>query len=198
MVRCLSLLWWAASTASTCSSTWFCMSTGLRPGLYYYQSLGQGRVTWPLHQALTWPCSSPPNGIPSSQSGLPPSPLCKVSQLPHSVKLLFQRGPHTSLLAIPTYHVGQDLSSGLGTLTPEASQCSSGQGNDQPIWRPHFPFCLRTLLRQRLFKLIFFHSKHLAIFFSPLKMWLQKGHTCFPNKCFLPCDLAEPIAHFPF
>lgn len=107
-------------------------------------------------------------------------------------------GPRTSFLAIPTYHVGQDLSSDLGTLTPEASQCSSGQGNDQPIWRPHFPFCLRTLLRQSLFKIIFFHRKHLANFFSPLKTWLQKGHTCIPHKCFLPCDFAEPTAHFPF
>lgn len=42
-------------------------------------------------------------------------------------------GPLTYLLAIPTYHVGQDLSSGLATLTPEASQCSGGQGNNQPI-----------------------------------------------------------------
>lgn len=39
-------------------------------------------------------------------------------------------GPHTSLLATPTCHVGQDLCSGFGTLTPEASQCSGGEGNN--------------------------------------------------------------------
>lgn len=113
MVRCLSLLWWAASTASTCSSTWFCMSTGLRPGLYYYQSLGQGRVTWPLHQALTWPCSSPPNGIPSSQSGLPPSPLCKASQLPQCQTSFSKRSSH-HFVGHPHIPCGPGLEQWLG------------------------------------------------------------------------------------
>lgn len=100
--------------------------------------------------------------IPSSQSGLPPSPQCKASEFPQC---------QTSLVLTPLcqpsthIHAGQDLSSGSGTVIPETSQCLGGQGNDQHMWRPHFPLCLRTHLGQRLFKLIFFHREHLANFF---------------------------------
>lgn len=150
----LFLIWWAASTSSRCSSTWLCTATGLRPVLYYYQSSGLGRVTWSV-PVPHWPCSSPPNGIPSSQVRL--ASLSSMQSFSASMVSYFC-GPHTSLLINITYCIGQDLNSSLRTLIHEAWQ------HNQPILRT-LPFCLRTPLRQNLFQLTFFHSKHLAIFF---------------------------------
>ena len=134
-------------------------------------------------------CSSLLNGIPSSQWGL--SPPSSMQSLSASIVPNFF-GLHTSLLAISTYRVGQDLSNDLGTLAPEAPQCSGGQHNDQPTWRPHFPFHLRTHLRWSLFKL-FAHHKHPAIFFSSFKNMATKGPCVLQIKVFLPVILQSPM-----
>lgn len=80
----------------------------------------------------------------------------------HSDKLL-----QSSHLFVGHLHIscGAGLVSVPKQISPEAPQCSGKQCNDQLLWRPPFPFCLRTQLRQSLFKLMFFHSKHMAIFF---------------------------------
>lgn len=105
----------------------------------------------------------------------------------HSDKLL--QSPH---LFVGHLHIscGAGLELCLGTLTPEAPQCSGRQGNDQPLWRPHFPFCLRTQLRQSLFKLMFFHSKHLANFFPSFK---DLATHAFQINIFFPMILQSPL-----
>lgn len=162
MMSCLTL--------SRCSGIWLCMATGLRPSA---ATEAQDWKGWhgPYVRPSTWPCPERNHIHPVMPASLSSMQSFWVSTVPDFF------GPHTALSATHTHHIGQDWSSGLGTVIPKSSlkhHCLGGQGNDQHIWSPHFPFYLRTNLRQSLFKLIF-SIVNIWLFFFSFNNTTEKG-----------------------
>lgn len=138
----------------------------------------------------TWPCCERNHILPVRAASFSSMPSLWVSMVPNFF------GPYISLSATHTHHWARTWAVAWEQeVIPEASLLR-WTGQWPTHWRPHFPFYLKTHLEQNLFKLIFFHSRHLA--FSPLTTCLKRDHSFIPNKCFVPFDCAEPIAQFPF